>query len=40
MNTSGRFGGLSERSLLIMGAALAVGLVHHIDYVLRVDHSG
>jgi hypothetical protein len=40
MFESGRFGGLSQRTVIIMLAALVVGLVHHIDHVLRFDHSG
>lgn len=35
-----RFGGLSKRSAIVIGATIAVGLVHHADHVLRVDHSG
>ncbi len=35
-----RFGGLSRRSALLIGATIVVGLVHHTDHVLRVDHSG
>jgi hypothetical protein len=40
MVASGRFGGLSKRSVFLMIAALAIGFVHHIDHVLRFDHSG
>ena len=40
MDTTGRFGGLSNRSAIILVAALAVGLIHHMDHVLRFDHSG
>jgi hypothetical protein len=40
MDTSDRFGGLSKRSAVLIGAAIVVGLMHHADHVLRVDHSG
>jgi len=37
---SGRFGGLSRHSVIILIAAMLIGLGHHADHVLRVDHSG
>ena len=40
MHAGDRFGGLSKRSAIIIGAAIIIGLVHHTDHVLRVDHSG
>jgi hypothetical protein len=40
MFASGRFGALSQRTVFIMVAALAIGLLHHTDHVLRFDHSG
>jgi len=40
MFASGRFVGLSKCTVFIMVAALAIGLVHHTDHVLRFDHSG
>jgi hypothetical protein len=40
MFAGGRFGGLSKRSVFILVAALAIGFVHHIDHILRFDHSG
>jgi hypothetical protein len=40
MSASDRFGGLSKRSALIISAVIVVGLAHHTDHVLRVDHSG
>ena len=40
MHAGDRFGGLSKRSSIIIGAAIIIGLVHHTDHVLRVDHSG
>lgn len=40
MRANSRFGGLSRRSAVILGATIIVGLVHHTDHVLRVDHSG
>lgn len=30
----------SRRSLVLLGAATAIGLLHHTDHVLRADHSG
>ena len=32
--------GASRRSLVLLAAATAIGLLHHTDHVLRVDHSG
>lgn len=32
--------GLGKRSAILIGLAIAVGLLHHTDHVLRVDHSG
>jgi hypothetical protein len=40
MHSRDRFGGLSRRSVFILITALAIGFVHHIDHVLRFDHSG
>ena len=40
MSASDRFGGLSKRSAIIIGAVILIGLIHHTDHVLRVDHSG
>jgi hypothetical protein len=40
MNSGERFGGLSRRSAVLIGLTNGVGLLHHIDHVLRVDHSG
>lgn len=40
MNASGRFGGLSKLSAVILVVAFVFGLMHHTDHVLRVDHSG
>jgi hypothetical protein len=40
MSPSDRFGGLSKRSAIIIGAVILIGLIHHTDHVLRVDHSG
>src|ERR1700674_1479418 len=40
MSASDRFGGLSKRSAIIIVAVIIVGLIHHTDHVLRVDHSG
>jgi hypothetical protein len=40
MPASDRFGGLSRRSAIIIVAVIIVGLIHHTDHVLRVDHSG
>jgi hypothetical protein len=40
MHEDSHFGGLSKRSVFILVAALAIGLVHHTDHVLRFDHSG
>jgi hypothetical protein len=34
------FGGLSTRSVVILGLTLVVGLIHHSDHILRFDHSG
>ncbi|MEH3101647.1 hypothetical protein [Sphingomonas adhaesiva] len=35
-----RDNGLAPTTAVVLIAAIAVGLVHHIDHVLRVDHSG
>jgi hypothetical protein len=35
-----RDNGLTSRTFLLLGATLLVGLLHHTDHVLRVDHSG
>ncbi len=40
MNSAERFGGLSRPSAVLIGLTIGVGLLHHIDHVLRVDHSG
>src|SRR5215469_11665673 len=40
MNFGERFGGLSGRSAVLIGLSIGFGLLHHIDHVLRVDHSG
>jgi hypothetical protein len=40
MRAGDRFGGLSKRSAIVIGAAIVIGLLHHTDHVLRVDHSG
>jgi hypothetical protein len=40
MHVGSRFGGLGKRSVFILIVALAIGLIHHIDHVLRFDHSG
>ncbi len=40
MTVSNRFNGLSKRSAIIIGVTIIVGLAHHTDHVLRVDHSG
>jgi hypothetical protein len=40
MNFGERFGGLSRRSAVLIGLTIGFGLLHHIDHVLRVDHSG
>ena len=40
MSASDRFGGLSKHSAIIIGAVMLIGLIHHTDHVLRVDHSG
>jgi len=40
MIASDRFNGLSKRSAIIIGTTIIVGLAHHTDHVLRVDHSG
>jgi len=40
MTADARFGGLSRVSVAIVWAAVIVGLIHHTDHVLRVDHSG
>ena len=40
MIASAGFNGLSKRSAIIIGALVVVGLAHHTDHVLRVDHSG
>lgn len=32
--------GASRRSLVLLAAATVIGLLHHTDHVLRVDHSG
>jgi len=40
MTASDRFGGLSRRTAVIIIATIIVGLLHHTDHVLRVDHSG
>ena len=40
MIASDRFNGLSKRSVIIIIALIVVGLAHHTDHVLRVDHSG
>jgi hypothetical protein len=40
MHAADRFGGLSKRSAIILGATILIGLVHHTDHVLRFDHSG
>lgn len=32
--------GASRRSLLLLAAATVLGIIHHADHVLRVDHSG
>jgi hypothetical protein len=40
MSASDHFGGLSKRSAIIIGAVILIGLIHHTDHVLRVDHSG
>lgn len=32
--------GASRRSLVLLGTATAIGLLHHTDHVLRADHSG
>ena len=40
MSVSDHFGGLSKRSVFILGAAMLIGLIHHADHVLRFDHSG
>jgi hypothetical protein len=34
------FGSLSKRSKILLYLIIAVGIVHHSDHVLRVDHSG
>ncbi len=33
-------GGASRRSLVLALATTVLGLIHHVDHVLRVDHSG
>ena len=40
MNLGERFGGLGGRSAVLIGLTIGAGLLHHIDHVLRVDHSG
>jgi hypothetical protein len=40
MHVDHRFGGLSNVSAVLLVATIAVGLIHHTDHVLRVDHSG
>jgi hypothetical protein len=40
MRASDRFGGLSRRSAIVIGATIVIGFIHHVDHVLRVDHSG
>jgi hypothetical protein len=40
MSVRHRFGGLSKRSAIIIGATIVVGLIHHSDHILRFDHSG
>jgi len=40
MNLGDRFGGLSRRSAILIGLTIGAGLLHHVDHVLRVDHSG
>ena len=40
MIASDRFNGLSRRSAIIISALIVVGLAHHTDHVLRVDHGG
>jgi hypothetical protein len=40
MYPSAHFVSLSERSKILISLIIAVGIVHHIDHVLRVDHSG
>jgi len=40
MTVNNRFNRLSKRSAIIIGATIIVGLAHHTDHVLRVDHSG
>ena len=32
--------GVSSRSMVLLGVATGLGLLHHVDHVLRVDHSG
>ena len=39
MNLGEMFGGLSRRSAVLIALTVGFGLLHHIDHVLRVDHS-
>ena len=32
--------GVTRRSMVLLGVATGLGLLHHVDHVLRVDHSG
>ena len=32
--------GASRRSLMPLATATVLGIIHHTDHVLRVDHSG
>jgi hypothetical protein len=40
MNFGEMFGGVSRRSAVLIGLTIGFGFLHHIDHVLRVDHSG
>jgi hypothetical protein len=40
MRSEDRFGGLSKVSAALLIAAILIGLAHHTDHVLLVDHSG
>ena len=40
MELSDRFGGLGPRSTILIVLTIGAGLLHHVDHVLRVDHSG
>jgi hypothetical protein len=40
MNKTESRKGVSRRSLILLVVATVLGLIHHADHVLRVDHSG